>query len=170
MWRTIPDKCRTPREPHCHIGPERDEPNRAVGTRRRQLRTRADPLIRSSGHTVQDRPLRSMRWADIPQLCIGDRCCPPSGQQYWRQSRCSSPRPRLPAPYRRWKRALGRYLARRGSASLVGLIHLGLMSGKARGESGVSVLFRYHHDPDARCADRWMRQFLVLPGQFPAVR
>jgi hypothetical protein len=46
-------------------------------------------LIRSSGHIVQDRPLQSVRWADIPQLSIRGRCCPPSWQQYWQQPQCS---------------------------------------------------------------------------------
>ncbi len=45
-----------------------------------------------------------------------------------------------------------------------------LLAGMRTCKSGVSVLFRQHCDSDARCADRWMRQFLVLPGQFPAVR
>ena len=43
-------------------------------------------LIRSSRHIVQDRPLWSVRWADIPQLSIRGWCCPPPWQQYWQQS------------------------------------------------------------------------------------
>jgi hypothetical protein len=35
---------------------------------------------------VQDRPLRSVRWADIPQLSTRDRRCPAAWQQYWQQS------------------------------------------------------------------------------------
>jgi hypothetical protein len=34
-----------------------------------------DPVIRRNGQVVQDRPLRSVRWADIPQLSTGDRRC-----------------------------------------------------------------------------------------------
>ena len=40
-------------------------------------------LIRRSGQVVQDRPLRSVRWADIPQLSTRDRRCPAA----WLQSR-----------------------------------------------------------------------------------
>jgi hypothetical protein len=32
-----------------------------------------DLLIRKSGHIVQSRPLRSVRWADIPELSAADR-------------------------------------------------------------------------------------------------
>ena len=35
---------------------------------------------------------------------------------------------------------------------------------------GVPFLFRYYRDINARSANRWMRQLLVLPVQFPAVR
>jgi hypothetical protein len=35
-----------------------------------------DLLIRRSGHIVQDRPLWSLRWADIPQLSAWDAHCP----------------------------------------------------------------------------------------------
>jgi hypothetical protein len=45
-----------------------------------------DHLIRSSGHTVQNRPMRSVRWADIPQLSMRSWCCLLSWQQYWQQS------------------------------------------------------------------------------------
>ena len=45
-----------------------------------------------------------------------------------------------------------------------------LSAGMRTCKSGVSVLFRYHYDPDSRCANPWMRQFLWLPVQFPAVR
>jgi hypothetical protein len=48
---------------------------------------RPDHQIRSNGHIVQDRPLRSVRWADIPQLPTRDRCCLAAWQQYWQQSR-----------------------------------------------------------------------------------
>jgi hypothetical protein len=44
--------------------------------------------IRRSRHIVQDRLLRSVRWADIPQLSARDRRCPAAWQQqYWQQSR-----------------------------------------------------------------------------------
>ena len=43
--------------------------------------------IRRSGHIVQDRPLWSVRWADIPQLSAWDASCPAAWQQYWLQSR-----------------------------------------------------------------------------------
>ena len=48
-------------------------------------------LIRRSGHIVQDRPMWSIRWADIPALSVGCRCCPPPWQQYWQQSRRGGP-------------------------------------------------------------------------------
>ena len=44
-------------------------------------------LIRRSRHIVQDRPLRSVCWADIPELSVRDRRCPAAWQQYWQQSR-----------------------------------------------------------------------------------
>ena len=37
-------------------------------------------LIRSSGQVVQDRPLRFVCWADIPELSIRAWRCPPSWQ------------------------------------------------------------------------------------------
>jgi len=51
-------------------------------------------LIRRSGHTVQDRLVWSVCWADIPQLsrCVG--CCPPAWLQSWLQSRGSGADPR----------------------------------------------------------------------------
>ena len=52
-------------------------------------------LIRGSRHIVQDIPLPSLCWADIPQLSVQDRCCLAAWQQYWQQSRrvCFVPRP-----------------------------------------------------------------------------
>jgi len=47
---------------------------------------RSDLLIRRSGHIVQDRPLRSVCWADIPALSAQERRCPATWQQYWLQS------------------------------------------------------------------------------------
>jgi multidrug transporter EmrE-like cation transporter len=44
-------------------------------------------LIRRNRHIVQDRPSRSVCWADIPQLTARDGCCPTARQQYWQQSR-----------------------------------------------------------------------------------
>jgi hypothetical protein len=44
-------------------------------------------LIRSSRHIVQHRPMRSVPWADIPELSTRDQCCPAAWQQYWQQSR-----------------------------------------------------------------------------------
>src|SRR5580700_7982810 len=51
-------------------------------------------LIRRSGHTVQDRLVWSVCWADIPQLfrCVG--CCPPAWLQSWLQSRGNGADPR----------------------------------------------------------------------------
>jgi hypothetical protein len=51
-------------------------------------------LIRRSGHTVQDRLVWSVYWADIPQLsrCVG--CCPPAWLQSWLQSRGNGADPR----------------------------------------------------------------------------
>ena len=46
-----------------------------------------DLLIRRSRHIVQDRLLRSVRCADIPQLSARDRRCSAAWQQYWQQSR-----------------------------------------------------------------------------------
>ena len=45
-------------------------------------RSSTDLLIRRSGHFVQDRPLQSLRWADIPQLSTWVRCRPAA----WLQS------------------------------------------------------------------------------------
>jgi hypothetical protein len=39
-------------------------------------------LIRRSRHIVQDRPLPSVCWADIPELSARDRRCPAAWQQY----------------------------------------------------------------------------------------
>src|SRR5215469_4108102 len=44
------------------------------------------PQIRSSGHIVQGRLLRSLRWADIPQLSVWDAPCPAAWLQHWLQS------------------------------------------------------------------------------------
>lgn len=53
------------------------------------LRTTQAPklLIRRNGRTVQDRPLRSVRWADFPELSARDRRCPATWQQRWQHSR-----------------------------------------------------------------------------------
>jgi hypothetical protein len=48
---------------------------------------RPDHQIRRNRHIVQERPLPSMRWADIPELSTRDRRCPRAWQQYWQQSR-----------------------------------------------------------------------------------
>ena len=53
-----------------------------------------DLQIRRSGQVVQDRPLRSVRWADIPELSARDRRCPAAWQQYWQQSRRNGADPR----------------------------------------------------------------------------
>lgn len=45
-----------------------------------------DHLLGSSGRVVQDRPIWSLRWADIPQLSIRGRHFPLSWQQYRQQS------------------------------------------------------------------------------------
>jgi hypothetical protein len=58
------------------------QPGRAAG----RAHGGNDLQIRSSGQVVQDRPLRSVRWADIPGLSIPGGCCLPSWQQYWQQS------------------------------------------------------------------------------------
>jgi hypothetical protein len=50
--------------------------------------------IRRSRHIVQARPLRSLCWADIPQLSTRDRRCPAAWQQYWQQSRRNGLDPR----------------------------------------------------------------------------
>ena len=42
-------------------------------------------LIRRSRNIVQDRPLLSVCWADIPGLSVGDRRCP----AVWQRSLCS---------------------------------------------------------------------------------
>jgi hypothetical protein len=51
-------------------------------------------LIRRSRHFVQDRLLRSLRWADIPQLPAWDAPCPAAWQQCWQQSRRPGADPR----------------------------------------------------------------------------
>jgi hypothetical protein len=43
-----------------------------------------DLQIRRSGHIVQDRLLRSLRWADIPQLSVWDAPCSAAWLQSWR--------------------------------------------------------------------------------------
>jgi hypothetical protein len=53
-------------------------------------------LIRRSGQVVQDRPLRSVRWADIPELSARASRCLAAWQQYWQQSRRNGCDPRLP--------------------------------------------------------------------------
>ena len=45
------------------------------------LGSSTDLLIRRSGHFVQDRPLQSLRWADIPQLSVWAAPCPVAWQQ-----------------------------------------------------------------------------------------
>jgi hypothetical protein len=55
---------------------------------------REDLLIRRNRHTVQNWPLRSVRWADTPQLSIWDRRCPAAWQQYWQQWRPNGTDPR----------------------------------------------------------------------------
>ena len=46
-------------------------------------------LIRRSGHIAQDRPLWTVRWADIPELSVRIKRCLAAWQQYWQQSRRS---------------------------------------------------------------------------------
>jgi hypothetical protein len=53
-----------------------------------------DLLIRRSGRVVQKRPLRSVRWADIPQLSTRGERRPAAWQQYWQQSRPNGVDPR----------------------------------------------------------------------------
>jgi hypothetical protein len=48
--------------------------------------------VGTSSRTV---PPLSVRWADIPQLPIRGRRCPPSSQQFWQQSRPNGTDPRL---------------------------------------------------------------------------
>jgi hypothetical protein len=59
-------------------------------------RSGPDPnlLIRRSGRVVQKRPLRSVRWADIPQLSAQGERCPAAWQQCWQQQRHSGTDPR----------------------------------------------------------------------------
>jgi len=59
----------------------------------------ADPLIRRSGHIVQDRLLRSVCWTDIPQLSACDRPYPAARQQCKQQSRHPGADPR-PSAFR----------------------------------------------------------------------
>jgi len=44
----------------------------------------AEHLFRRSGHIVQDRPLQSLRWGDIPQLSVRDAPCLAAWLQSWR--------------------------------------------------------------------------------------
>jgi hypothetical protein len=55
-----------------------------------------DLLIHRSRHIVQDRPLRSVRWADIPGLPVRDRRCPAAWQQLRRASRDRPCQPNWP--------------------------------------------------------------------------
>jgi hypothetical protein len=54
-------------------------------------------LFRRSGHIVPDRPLRSVPWADIPQLSTRDQRCPAAWQQDWQQSQPNGTDPRSSA-------------------------------------------------------------------------
>jgi hypothetical protein len=42
-------------------------------------------LIRSSGQVVQDRPVVSALWADVPRLSAHERCRLAAWQQCWQQ-------------------------------------------------------------------------------------
>jgi hypothetical protein len=53
-----------------------------------------DHQIRRSGHILRGRPLRSLSWADIPQLSAWDAPCPAAWQQCWLQSRRPGADPR----------------------------------------------------------------------------
>jgi hypothetical protein len=58
------------------------EARHRAGTRHVYLDVnRPDLLLRRSRHIVQDPPLRSVRWADIPALPARDRRCPAAWQQ-----------------------------------------------------------------------------------------
>ena len=57
-----------------------------------------DPLICRRGHIIQNRPVRSVRWAGIPQLSARDAPCPAAWQQCWQQSRRPGADPR-PSPF-----------------------------------------------------------------------
>jgi hypothetical protein len=50
---------------------DRDSPS--ITFRSGTQRARTNPQIRRSGQVVQDRPLRSARWTDIPQLSVRTR-------------------------------------------------------------------------------------------------
>jgi hypothetical protein len=50
--------------------------------------------IRRNRRIVQDRPLLSVRWADIPQLSTRDEGCPAAWQQYWQRSQRNGLDPR----------------------------------------------------------------------------
>ena len=72
----------------CPIGAGRWFRLEPAVTRRpaRALDALHDHQIRRSRHIVQERPLPSVRWADIPELSARDRRCPPAWQQYWQRS------------------------------------------------------------------------------------
>ena len=77
--RTTPTPC-----PRATTSPS---PTRPRAVPRRPEMMIPDLLIRRNGRIVQDRPLRSLRWADIPQLSAWDAPCPAAWQQCWQQSR-----------------------------------------------------------------------------------
>jgi hypothetical protein len=60
------------------------------GLRRARRDSNPNLLIRRSRRIVQDRPLRSLRWANIPQPSTRDHRYPAAWQQYWQQSRWTS--------------------------------------------------------------------------------
>jgi hypothetical protein len=62
-------------------------------------------LIRRLRQAVQDRPSRSMRWADIPQLSTQDQRCSAAWQQYWQQSRRNGRSSARESPWRMAPRA-----------------------------------------------------------------
>jgi hypothetical protein len=84
-WRAGPSQL------GCRVGPagsDREFPGFTArsGTHRARAYF-GEHLVRRSGHIVQDRPLRSVCWTEIPQLSAWDAPCPAAWQQHWQQSR-----------------------------------------------------------------------------------
>jgi hypothetical protein len=94
-----------------------------------------DLQIRRSGHIVQDRPYRPVRWADIPEPSAQDRRCPAA----WQQSSRNGFDPRLSAfqagHFPSWRGSCERYALSPVAAACRWLLLLlsrllsGLMSG-----------------------------------------
>jgi hypothetical protein len=128
-------------------------------------------LIRRSGHIVQDRPLRSLRWADIPQLSAWDAPCPAAWQQCWLQSRRHGADPR-PSAFQAghipsWRGSCERYPlspVAAGSRWLLLLLSR-LLSAAVRGNDNASAPWSWSPSSALRrCPARALLEPLPEPG------